>query len=221
MLLRDKKIIFLLPPKTGSTSFKKMISDVGIEFEESDSELHPFLSEIITKYNINDLENYKVYQLCRNPFDRIASSFYFQKKIIKDKERYSKFIRLTFDAYVDIITKNSYLLPNYVDSFCKNVFDDDTFSKRHLPSAYGIRFYIPQTEWGISNIRINYLKIEEFDSLILQKILNIDKKLNLPKLNLNQDIVNYKNLYNEKTIKMVIDAYLHDFEILNYYKKLL
>lgn len=220
MLLRDKKIIFLLPPKTGSTSFKKMIYDAGIEFEESDSELHPFLSEIITKYNINDLENYQVYQLCRNPFDRIASSFYFQKKIIKDKERYSKFIKLNFDDYVDIITKNSYLLPNHVDSFCKSVFDDDTFAKRHLPSAYGIRFYIPQTEWGLSNVRINYLKIEEFDSLILQKILNIDRKLNLPKLNLNKDIVNYKNLYNKKTIRMVTSAYSHDFEILNYYKKL-
>ena len=79
MLLRYKKIIFLLPPKTGSSSLAKMIKDNGFEFEMVKTQLHPFLSEIIEYHKIQNISEYKIYQLCRNPFDRIISSFYFQK----------------------------------------------------------------------------------------------------------------------------------------------
>ena len=222
MLLRYKKIIFLLPPKTGSSSFVKMIKDSGFEFEMVETRLHPFLSEIIEYYEIEDIGEYKIYQLCRNPFDKMISSFYFQKKIIKDKKRYKKFIDLSFDDFVKLITNNVHLLPNSIDSFCENVFNDSEFSTRHLPSAYGIRFYIPQTKWINKNVDVTYLKIEDLnkDLSILQNILDTDKKLILPKINSNHLDIPYNEMYNNESIEMIQKVYNEDFLKLNYFTKL-
>jgi len=221
MLLRYKKIIFLLPPKTGSSSFVKMIKDSGFEFEMVETQLHPFLHEIKSYYNIQNINEYKIYQLCRNPFDRIISSFYFQKKIIKDKKRYKKFIDLSFDDFVKLITDNVHLLPNSIDFFCKNVFNDSKFSTRHLPSAYGIRFYIPQTKWVNENINVTYLKIEDLnkDLSILQNILDTNKKLILPKINSNHVDISYNEMYSNKNIEMMKQVYSEDFLKLNYFTK--
>jgi len=221
MLLRYKKIIFLLPPKTGSSSFVKMLKDNGFEFEMVKTQLHPFLSEIIKYYKIEDISEYKIYQLCRNPFDRMVSSFYFQKKIIKDKKRYREFIDLSFDDFIKLITDNVDLLSNNIDSFCKNVFNDSKFSTRHLPSAYGIRFYIPQTKWVNENVDVTYLKIEDLnkDLSILQNILDTNKKLILPKINSNHVDISYNEMYSNKNIEMMKQVYSEDFLKLNYFTK--
>lgn len=222
MLLRYKKIIFLLPPKTGSSSFVKMLKDSGFKFEMVEAQLHPFLSEIKSYFTIENINEYKIYQLCRNPFDRIISSFYFQKKIIKDKKRYKKFIDLSFDDFVKLITDNVHLLPNSIDSFCKSVFNDSEFSTRHLPSAYGVRFYIPQIKWVNENANVTYLKIEDLneDLSILQNILDTDKKLVLPKINSNHVDISYNEMYSNESIEMIKKVYSGDFVKLNYFKKL-
>ena len=222
MILRYKKIIFLLPPKSGSSSFVKMLKDNGFEFEMVKTQLHPFLSEIIKYYKIEDISEYKIYQLCRNPFDRMVSSFYFQKKIIKDKKRYKEFIDLSFDDFIKLITDNVNLLPNNIDFFCENVFNDSKFSTRHLPSAYGIRFYIPQTKWVNENVDVTYLKIENLNEnlLILQNILDVDKKLILPKINSNHVNIEYNEMYNTESIEMIKKIYSEDFVKLNYTTKL-
>ena len=222
MILRYKKIIFLLPPKTGSSSFVKMFKDNGFHFEMVNTRIHPFLSEIIDYHKIENINEYKIYQLCRNPFDRMISSFFFQKKLIKDKKRYKKFIDLSFNDFVNLITDNVNLLPHSIDSFCENVFNDSEFSTRRLPSAYGIRFYIPQTKWVNDEINVTYLKLEDLsqDVSILQNILNTDKKLILPKINSNHVDISYKEMYSDESIEMIKTIYSQDFKKLNYLTKL-
>jgi hypothetical protein len=199
-----------------------MIKDNGFEFEMVKTQLHPFLSEIIEYHKIENINEYKIYQLCRNPFDRIISSFYFQKKIIKDKKRYKEFIDLSFDDFVKLITDNVHLLSQDIDSFCENVFNDSQFSTRHLPSAYGIRFYIPQTKWANNSINVTYLKIEDLneDLSILQNILDIDKKLILPKINSNHIDTSYNEMYSNENIEIIKKVYSEDFLKLNYFTKL-
>jgi len=218
MLLRYKKIIFLLPPKTGSTSFIRMMSNNNVRYELVNTQLHPFLSEIIEYHKIKNINEYKIYQLCRNPFDKMISSFYFQKKIIKDKQRYKEFIDLSFSEFIKLVTDNIHLLPHNVDSFCKNVFNDSKFSTRHLPSAYGIRFYIPQTNWKDIEVDVTYLKIEDInnDTTILQNILDMDKKLILPKLNSNNINTSYDGMCTNEDINLIYSKYEKDFTKLNY-----
>jgi len=218
MLLRYKKIIFLLPPKTGSTSFIRMMDDNKFRYELVNTQLHPFLSEIIDYHKITNINEYKIYQLCRNPIDKIISSFYFQKKIIKDKKRYKNFIDLSFSEFIKLVTDNVHLLPDTVNSFCKNVFNDSKFSTRHLPSAYGVRFYIPQTNWIDIEVDVTYLKIEDInkDTTILQNILDIDKKLILPKLNSNNINTSYDGVCTNKDINLIYSKYEKDFTKLNY-----
>ena len=60
MLLRYKKIIFLLPPKTGSSSFVKMLKDSGFKFETLNTiyfcNWAPTL-RMVTKEQLNKVRN--------------------------------------------------------------------------------------------------------------------------------------------------------------------
>lgn len=220
MVLKDKKIIFLLPSKTGSSSLVKMFKDYDIKFELTPSHKHPFLSEVIENNNIQDICNYKIYQLCRNPIDRLVSAFYFQKQIIAKKEKYKHFIDLKFPEYVKLITDNVHYLPYHVNRFCHNVFNDLDFSKARSNTGYGVRFYLPQTKWNDTEDKIHYLKLEDLskDSSILSEILGVYIKSELPKVNITRKKTTkpYIKMYNSESLKLVQDIYKDDFKLLNY-----
>ena len=218
MILKDKKIIFLLPPKTGTTSFIKMFRDNDINFELFPKfNQHSFLIELLKYINIEHLSDYKVYQLCRNPIDRLVSVFYFHKQILKGKDKYGDFIHLDFNNFVELINTNIHFLPHHPTQFCSKVLGDANFKKNQVRRLHGgMRFYIPQTKWNdldflshpktlllsdfekknfiqskwkSINLKVKYLKLEDLskDCSILSEILGITTKLELPKANITKD----------------------------------
>lgn len=220
MVLKDRKVIFLLPSKTGSTSLTNMFRDNGIEFQLNYRHKHPFLSEVIRSNKITDFYKYKVYQLCRNPIDRLVSAYYFQRQIIKKKEKYKDFFNLDFNQFVKIVTANTHHLPDHVNMFTHNVFNDMDFGKETSPNGYGVRFYLPQVKWNDYGMKINYLKLEDLskDCSILSEILDTNIEFVFPKVNETKDKTDqpYINLYSTESLELVKNTYKEDFKILQY-----
>ena len=220
MVLRDKKIIFLLPSKTGSSSLTQMFKDKGIDFELCYGHKHPFLSEVLKYNKISDFYNYKIYQLCRNPIDRLVSAYYFQRQIIKDKEKYKEFFNLDFNQFIKLITDNTHHLPDHTNRFCFNVFKDMDFGKKTSPTGYGVRFYLPQVKWNDYGLKINYLKLEDLskDCSILSEILDTNIEFEFPIVNETKDKTDqpYISLYNSESLELVKNTYKEDFKILQY-----
>ena len=220
MVLKNKKVIFLLPSKTGSTAFTKLLNENNIEYENSGLFKHPFLSEVLKTQNIKDFYNYDIYQLCRNPIERMVSAYFFQRQIIQNKEKYDKFFKLNFNEFVELITNNTALLPDHTNRFCYNVFNDVDFGKSTSPTGYGVRFYLPQVKWNDTGMKVKYLKLENLtkDCSNLSSILETDIKLNLPKANITKKKTKkpYIEMYSKKSLNLLIDTYQEDFKILNY-----
>lgn len=220
MVLKEKKVIFLLPSKTGSTSLTQMLKDNDVEFKLSPRHKHPFLSEVLRSNRIEDFYNYKVYQLCRNPIDRLVSAYYFQRQIIEQKEKYKDFFNLNFNQFVKLITSNTHHLPDHVNKFCYNVFQDIDFGKHKSPNGYGVRFYLPQIKWNNTGMKINYLKLEELsqDCSILSDILQTDIKFEFPKVNVTKKKTSqpYIDMYNDESLELLLNTYKEDFKILQY-----
>ena len=220
MVLKNKKVIFLLPSKTGSTAFTKLLNENNIEYKNSGLFKHPFLSEVLKSQNIKDFYNYDIYQLCRNPIERMVSAYFFQRQIIQNKKKYDKFFKLNFNEFVELITNNTGLLPDHTNRFCYNVFNDVDFGKSTSPTGYGVRFYLPQVKWNDTGMKVKYLKLENLtkDCSNLSSILETDIKLNLPKANITKKKTKkpYIEMYSKKSLNLLIDTYQEDFKILNY-----
>ena len=220
MVLKNKKVIFLLPSKTGSTAFTKLLNENNIEYKNSGLFKHPFLSEVLKSQNIKDFYNYDIYQLCRNPIERMVSAYFFQRQIIQNKEKYDKFFKLNFNEFVELITNNTALLPDHTNRFCYNVFNDVDFGKSTSPTGYGVRFYLPQVKWNDTGMKVKYLKLENLtkDCSNLSSILETDIKLDLPKANITKKKTKkpYIEMYSKKSLNLLIDTYQEDFKILNY-----
>ena len=72
-----------MPPKTASNSIRTTLEEQGVVFLKDTQKLpqvHLKLSEIINRYDIDNLDDYKIIQIVRNPYSRFVSSFFFQKK---------------------------------------------------------------------------------------------------------------------------------------------
>lgn len=220
MVLKEKKVIFLLPSKTGSTSLTQMLKDNDVEFKLSPRHKHPFLSEVLRSNRIEDFYNYKVYQLCRNPIDRLVSAYYFQRQIIEQKEKYKDFFNLNFNQFVKLITSNTHHLPDHVNKFCYNVFQDIDFGKHKSPNGYGVRFYLPQVKWNDVGMKIKYIKLEDMskDCSILSEILDTEINFELPKVNITKEKTQqpYIGMYNDESLELVKNTYKEDFKILQY-----
>lgn len=220
MVLKNKKVIFLLPSKTGSTAFTKLLNENNIEYKNSGLFKHPFLSEVLKSQNIKDFYNYDIYQLCRNPIERMVSAYFFQRQIIQNKQKYDKFFKLNFNEFVELITNNTALLPDHTNRFCYNVFNDVDFGKSTSPTGYGVRFYLPQVKWNDTGMKVKYLKLENLtkDCSNLSSILETDIKLNLPKANITKKKTKkpYIEMYSKKSLNLLINTYQEDFKILNY-----
>ena len=220
MVLKEKKILFLIPSKTGSTSLVKMFRNHDIPFTLTPQKKHPLLSELLELNNIQDFYNYKIYQICRNPIDRMVSSYYFQRQIIKNKDKYKNFFNLNFNQFIKLITNNVQHLPNHVNRFCMNVFNDVNFTNSKSPTGYGTRFYLPQTKWNDTGAKVNYLKLEDLvkDCSIFSKILNVDINFSFPHSNITKKKPPTPplDLYNTESLKLLKKIYQEDFKQLQY-----
>tara|TARA_R110000796_G_scaffold75286_1_gene168952 strand:- start:1545 stop:2285 length:741 start_codon:yes stop_codon:yes gene_type:complete len=241
MIFPDKKIIFLLPPKCGTSSFEKYVRENisllngGVDLNYT--KRHTYLSQEIKKVD-GDIQNFKIYQLCRNPIDRLVSSYYFIQKIIQGQKLRTPhkrnplknirpkniFQNYTFEEILNIILPdiNSFLMSQEFISKMKNKNLNLPVLPVHMKNPYALVksyawFYLPQTQWNNLNLDVTYIKLEDLakDCTILSEIFQENLPNQFPHKNISNN-TNSLDYFNKHTLNLVKNSYKEDYELCNY-----
>jgi hypothetical protein len=217
---KKNKLIFLLPPKTASTSLKwcltssKILCDSIIETPNHPT-IHLFLSETLKAYNINtdELNEYKIIQITRNPYDRFVSAVYHQNIITKKN--------YTVLEYLEELNKYSHLIPNNQDLFYEKFYGtilhkENNFKKNEWG---GLRFWFKQEWWNDIGADVNYFKLESITKNLeeLSEFINI-KLVDFPYIRPGRSNRNhkYEKYFNETTRINFEKLYNSDIQKFNY-----
>jgi hypothetical protein len=219
MISKTHNLIVLMPPKTASNSIRTSLENQGVIFHKDNQKLpqiHLKLSEITNRYDINNLDNYKIIQIVRNPYLRFVSSFFFQKKIIPNN------YKVIFQNY-NLEEFSTHLLKSKkTNNFLESFYGDTSFIYHQINNGIswgGSRFYETQTSWNDLEKKINYFKLEE----ISNNTNKIEELTNLPIGNLShinsQNLkLDYTSLITSKTKNIIIELFEEDFDNFGYEK---
>ena len=100
-----------MPPKTASNAIKQTLEKHGVTFSNPTKKtnsplIHLKLTEIVDLFEIDNLNEYKIFQIVRNPYDRFVSSYFHQMRILHNM-RSIKFINYDLNEFFN------HKLPNY------------------------------------------------------------------------------------------------------------
>lgn len=213
MVNKEKKIIFLLPPKVGSSSIINWLNSLDIKgnpiFYPPHPTQHLTLKEICTLYNISslDLINYKIIQITRDPFYRFISSYKHQNKLLNLNLKPNKFL-LHLKKY-----KN--LLPNNQEEFYEKFYNTQQYKYFSYSNNTwgGVRFYFNQIWWNDLNASIQYFKLED----LIKTTNPLSSYLNLPPSPLPH--INHSDLdidFSYFNKKEIVNLFKDDYKMLNY-----
>lgn len=190
MVSKKEKLIFLMPPRTASKSIKECLLDCSLDFEpfentQVDTE-HLYLSELVKYFDIDNLTQYKIIQVIRNPFDRFYSSY--------------------------IASKTELPIDFFAERFYKSVVDGKLidFVKEHYEGDSNsiMRTLLNQTQWNDMKADVLYLKLEDISKDI--KTLSDEVGVYLPQLeNFNKQDYDCIN-FSEKFIQIIEKTYKRD-----------
>jgi hypothetical protein len=221
MVSKKHKLIFLVPPKTASTSVFTTLAESGIERDFippslGQPRMHLKLSEIKTLFNIPSFEDYTIIQIVRNPYYRMVSSYYQQLRTMpKDDYLDIKFRNMSFSEYVHHLldSKNS-------DNFITSFYGDNNFVETQISEGKtwgGLRLFDNQADWNDLDENVNYFKLEDvtIDFSPVSNLIGVDvPQLNL--INVNPTEVDYDELLTDD-LKIIIRELFHkDFETFSY-----
>lgn len=217
---KKNKLIFLLPPKTGSTSLQSCLVSSNILCDSiietpNHPTIHLLLSETLKAYNIkiDELNQYKIIQVIRNPYDRFVSAMYHQNIIIKKN--------YTVSEYLEELNKYLHLLPNnqdlYYEKFYGTILHKEINFKKN--EWGGLRFWFKQEWWNDIGADINYFKLESISKNLeeLSEFINI-KLVDFPYIRPGSSYRNnkYEKYFNETTRVDFEKLYSSDIEKFNY-----
>ena len=209
-----------MPPKTASNSIRTLLEQFGYVFYKDSKINHPQihlkLSEIIELYNVNNLNEYKIIQVVRNPYHRFISSFFFQKKIIPSG--YSvKFKNFDLNEFTNHLLKSK-----RSDDFVSNFYGDTSFVYDCIHSGNnwgGLRFYDKQVDWNDVGADVKYFKLENLSENTTEIQLYLDlTNSKLPKVNSQEFTFDYMNLVTPEIKDIIIELFEEDFDELGYKK---
>lgn len=215
---KKEKFIFLATSKAGSTSLSELLQSSNIApgkviIEAPSILYHPTLSEICYSYDITpeELKEYRIIQIVRNPYDRFISSYYSQSKLFDPLSN--------LETVIDNLEKCKYLLPQNEDLFYASFYgslDYKTYSLTQTNSWGGMRFWYEQNYWNNLNADINIFKLEDLnkDSKPLTDLLGM-KPVDFP--------VKRKGKYNKPKLSKelknkIYNLYQKDFKLYKYRK---
>lgn len=209
-----------MPPKTASNSIRTLLEQFGYVFYQDSKikypQIHLKLSEIIKLYDVNNLNEYNIIQVVRNPYHRFISSFFFQKKIIPSGYTI-KFKNFNLNEFTN------HLLESKLSSdFVSNFYGDTSFVNDCIQSGRswgGTRFYDKQVDWDDVGVDVKYFKLEELSksTIELQSHLNLPNE-KLPKVNSQELVFDYLELITPEVKDIVIKLFDEDFNKFGYKK---
>lgn len=222
MVSKEQKIIFLLPPTTASNSLVLNLTNNGFEPTPQNEKypikkIHLKLDEIMDRYDIESLEDYKVIQISRDPYDRIISGYYHQMRIFKNSDVIGNIpiSGYTFDQFLNHLN-NTINSENFIDDF----YGDPSFVNYAISSKQtwgGTRFYHTQTSWKNLECDFYHFKLEDLTNDItpLSNLINLSLTP-LEPINTNPLPVDYE-LHKTESNKLIIETlFADDFETFSY-----
>jgi hypothetical protein len=201
------KMIFVHNPKCAGTSIKNMLLSGSDDF--TGQEWHYSISELRRKPN--PLIEYFTFAFCRNPLDRLASSFTYNINNVLDRKNYH------WDAYpktYPILEKH--IKFEIIDSFESFVLSDDFDAI--FEARWPVHFK-PQHYFLCEQNRIELDFLGRFDSLDVDLDTAL-KTVNFPRsnkaLHLNRsNAIQYEEFYTNQKVRLrVEEKYQADIEIL-------
>jgi hypothetical protein len=218
---KKRKIILITPPKTGTYSITQYLKNGGIETDTSPNLVdypiyHLTLSEICKVWNISydDLNEYKILQCVRSPYNRIVSAWLHQMSILNNK--------ITFIELLNKVKSYKYLLPHNINEFYILFYGNIEHKHKSFKMGNwgGLRFYFEQNWFNDVNADIKYFKLENFKNSTeeLSDYLDI-KILPFPHINKNTTSTpekDYKSYYTDIEKNMVDEMYINDIKLFDY-----
>ena len=246
MLFKTKKLLFILPPKCGTSSFVNFIKEnTSLITPFNEVGRHFLLSEKVKnlKSEGENFQDYQVYQICRNPLNRIVSSFLYQEQIALNRRKRTPHKRnpkknfrprralhnLNFESTFKLLSP---LIPhcpafelNQQSQFNKTKFYLEKLAKHPHPFFKNTnmlywQFYMPQYMWNNIDTNVTYLKLEDLskDCSILSDIFKENLPKQFPTTNTTQ-LPNKRpaiEYFNVETKKLLFEIYYQDFITLGY-----
>ena len=208
-----------MPPKSASNSIKQTLEKQGVKFSSptkktSSPLIHLKLNEIVDLFEVDDLNEYKIFQIVRNPYKRFVSSYFHQMRILNNL-RTVKFLNYDLKQFSEHLynTINS-------ENFLKNFYGDTSFiemSIRNGISWGGSRLFDTQLSWKNLDCKITYFKLEDI-SVNIQPISDF-LEIPLPKLdvvNFHSNGKNYSELIDDEIKLIVEEIFTEDIKVFQY-----
>jgi len=210
-IYKNKKLIHVAIPKTGSTSiyhiFKDKLNNNDdlkiIIIGNTPKRLgHLTLKQIPLYHKDIDINNYKIFSIVRNPYDRFYSIYKHMKNLNN---------RLIYTNIIDVnnLDFNEWLVK--IERLGN--ISNDTYTD------YVNSFFISHFEYLQINNKIeDSIQLFKFENL---HELEIEYNIILPHLNTSNISQNYISVYNEYSLNYVYNKYINDFIQFNYEKHVL
>lgn len=219
MIDKDKKLIVLMPPKTASNSLKETMSQNGIQFSNPIKKIlkpliHLKLSEIVKIFEVNDLSEYKILQVTRDPYTRFVSSYFHLMKITHNVKSI-KFSNYNFPTFT-----NHFYESIKSENFIKEFYGNTSFVEHCINNGIswgGTRLFETQKSWGDVESNVSYFKLEDISKEIvsLNNFLSteISSLSNINKSNLEHK---YDLMLTPKIKDIILEVFEEDFKFFNY-----
>lgn len=215
MLLKNKLIV-LSPPKTGSNSLKTYLNNNGLDFDEAfkivkHPTIHLTLNELIKMHEVwkEQLVDYKIIQIVRNPYDRFVSAFLHQNRMLETK--------LDFNQTIEAVSESKMLLPNNCEEFFQDFYVLGWAEKSYRENNWGgLRLWYEQNWYNDLFANVKTFKLEDLqnDTTELNNYLKIEGG-EFPKENQFGE-GNYMDYYTDEQKRIVAKLYERDFLLYGY-----
>lgn len=209
MVSKDSKLIFLTPPKTASNSLRGSLTlSSKIRFNNFDPSYpkpntHLYLSELVENFKIDNIDEYQIIQIYRNPFEKFRSAFYHFQMLVPSNFKVTKMNLNEFVLhYKDCINSEDYINcmydePNYVHDLIKRRIN------------FGCtRYFVEQHKWNDLNKNVIYLDITKIDEL--SNIIGVE----IPKIGRDNIFLGEKENFSDFSLDILSKIYEKDFELI-------
>lgn len=190
--IKDKDTVFIHIPKTAGGSIIDAMRKVGdvrrIPTHRSRGNWHSPWVDCL-KHNPNYANSFK-FSVVRNPWDRVASWFFFRQPFLKKDSKEYLLMQEDFNKWLD--------------KYINQPWEDTWFSLKYSQS-----FWLGDAEYDI---------IIRFENLIedLSKVDNLLSVASLGHKNKSSNNNNYREIYNQQSINLVKKVYEEDIERFKY-----
>jgi hypothetical protein len=222
MISKEKNLITLMPPKTASNSLKQTLQNNGVNFsvpigKKIIPKIHLKLDEIVSFFDLDSLDGFKIFQIVRNPYHKFVSSYYHQMRVAARHN--VKFIDYDLHQFINHLYKSK-----KSDNFLEEFYGDTTSVYENINSGKnwgGSRLFDTQTSWKNVDCDVKYFKLED----VKNDISPISEFLGLPltfldKVNTGPKVANYLDVIDLEIKELIDEMYNDDFISFGYEKTL-